>query len=364
MSMLIKYGDRLTIDGFLALRAATKGNQEPLREFLSFVHEVRVTQPPSLRLPKAISEAIRFFVSSPNRSGQRSLIEILTERETLKREEQRLVSPLFFVRRTPERYDEFLLSRAHEELAFSNQPLVAGYTAGHLPSLLTVNEGRVGRKYACSQMEVVSLLGKNTKIESMLNDVEMQTGNQFNLKSIDELDAFIRDEPETRLDLVLDILQLTANAYFDLENPQDAEIRERLFTLNAAAYATLDFWFFPPGEASFKILPSDEAGPQLRHTLVSLLGFAKRKNLSSEAQAFAEALQLLDGEDITLPSRLWQLCELPAETFNLYRASLAADNFAGMGSWNDVQIDKDEIYRKLSNELCLNIVEGICASAP
>ena len=349
-AVLVKYHDRLTIDGFFALGAALRrGERWPLEEFVRLV-ERKSQRNGQLPLESDPGAACRFIgVGLPD----------------LKPEGARLQSLIADLKHDTAKLEEFLSSEAHEELAFDTRPLVAARFSlrDGADRLLCVREGATGRKYARTKAEVVGFLRDHPAADSVLTDLSLRFRLTYPVDSMEALERFIDEEPGDRLDAVVDAVELAKRFFFDPETfgAERASRRDWLLELNVGARATLDFWAQPAGAPSFPKTLLSAAEAELESSLTEISAFAKRKGIESDASCFEDGLRVLE-HGLEPPDEYWSAWDLDADRQRVLMAALVSDNFAGMASWNDVQIEKDAEYRRLSNRVVLCILQAICAA--
>jgi hypothetical protein len=68
-------------------------------------------------------------------------------------------------------------------------------------------------------------------------------------------------------------------------------------------------------------------------------------------------------DGLPAPRPFWKLCGLDQNRQRLLAAALASDQFAPLGSWNGVQIEKDTAYRLVSNRVVFCLIQAVCAAA-
>jgi len=362
--MLVKAEDRMTADGLLMLRAfASAGPPLALKTFLD---NVRALSPRSgeLLFHEDPSEGIRFF---GNENGLPKTLSV-TEAQSFFFPEpgtMPVLLPVTFSLSTDAvKRDEFLASEAHEDLAFTREPLLLLHIPGKEPKVAAAREGRVGRKYVRSKNEVLDFLRSHPEGSSLFSDIEYRFSHRVSIISFEDLSHFIKEDGSS-LDIVIDAVWMVSGYYFEAEafGPAIAEKKEWFFEQNKNSYATVDFHLYPSGSSTVALAPISEeaASSDLRAALSDISRFAAENKEEDYRTVFEKQLQKLD----QLPEEPWPLFTLnrlsPA-AYRLFRAAIGADVFAGMASWNDVQIDKTPAYRKVSNQLCLALLNAICAS--
>ena len=349
-AVLVKYHDRLTIDGFFALGAALRrGERRPLEEFVRLV-ERRSRRDGQIPLESDPGAACRFVgVGLPD----------------LKPEGARLQSLIADLKHDAAKLEEFLSSEAHEELAFDTRPLVAGrfHLRDGADRLLCVREGATGRKYARTKAEVVGFLKDHPAADSVLTDLSLHFRLMHPVDSIEALERFIDEAPNDRVDAVIEAVELAKGFFFDPETfgAERASRKEWLLELNAGARTTLDFWAQPAAAPSVPQTLLSAAESELKSSLAEICAFAKRKDIASDASCFEDGLRVLE-HGLEPLDDYWSAWDLDADRQRVLMAALVSDNFAGMASWNDIQIEKDAEYRRLSNRVVLCILQAICAA--
>lgn len=352
--MLVKYHDRLTLDGALALQTP-----DGLQKLLDFARGQR-RMPDQLTLPEKAADAVRFL-----RYDGQSFVPF-NEAEVRNAIDGPIrVANIVADQRAPaEVYEKFLKSNAHHQLAFSQDPMVFG-TLGK-KYIFAVGEGQSGRKYRRTIPEIVDMFKLHPEMaEAVFPDLEMRIMFEQEIKNVADLERFLAGDLG-RLDFVLDLVSLVGGHLGMLS----AEIEKKTawaLALNDDASATLDFRFYDPPAHQFPHAGFKHASENLRSALVNILAFAKKNNVENEAKSFADALKMLDTK-VTERGEMWGSFKgtveghTVEEAYRLFRAAVFADNFAGMSSWNDVQIEESEELHKVSNEVVISLLDALCAS--
>jgi hypothetical protein len=351
--MLIKYHDRLTIDGFLAVRAALRGGGDSaLKELLKSVSgaERREGQLP---FSADVAEAVRF------QDG---------DLRSLEAADSSLCSTVADLESDPEEFRRFLLSDAGDRLAFWGGPIIQAFFPRSTDGArrLHVFEGCTGRKYARSQKEVVEFLERHPGKDGLLSDISMQFFLESPLRGLEELERFLEKDPEEKLDAVIEVAGLQKGYLFGAES-FGAEIAARcdwFFQLDSRSRATLEFVL--DSAESYRPIPVSFAAAEkaLAESLTGIVSFATGAGVFDDAASFVAGLRILEhGAPDDRSGRFWSLCGLSEERRRLLGAALRSDNFAGMCSWNDVQIEKDESFRRATNQVVFCIVQAICGAA-
>jgi|GEM_PF-2348022 len=351
--MLIKYWDRLTIDGLLAARAArASGDHAPLRELLKLVAGAGARQG---ELPFSADplEALRFTGGT--------FLELEPDGASL-------CSSICDLKLKPEDLSSFMAGEAHETLPFTDKAVVTGLfpRASGGPRLLSVHEGRTGRKYARTKSAAINFLMHHPAKDDLLSEIAMRYRLDTELRSDAQLERFLDEAPDARLDELIDVAAQLEGYLFDPKafGPEIADKSAWLFELNKTSRATLDFAVHPARGYAATLASFADADKELDEALKDVLAFAKRAGLSAEAGGFLGARRILE-DGLPSPRPFWKLCGLDADRQRLLAAALAADQFAGMGSWNGVPIEKDTAYRLVSNRVAYALVQAICsATAP
>jgi len=363
-AMLLKAEDRMTADGFLGLRAIrTAGESLALATFLETVLTLapRDGELPFHTIP---AQGLRFFSIDKERRRELSWPEaralFFPEPGAL----PVLLPATHTLRLAPNRIEDFLASKAHESLAFTPEPLLMMYLIGPEPRIAVAQEGRVGHKYERSKQEVLDFLKTHPGSATILSDLEMRLMGRVPMRSLEDLSRFM-DENPSHLDGVIDQVQMVAGYFFD-EGEFGSTLsakRNWFLALNKDAYATVDFQISAV-EANVQPLapvPFTSAKEALSRALSDIAVFAGRQGLQEDHAYFERVRQGLD-QPVGDLSPLFRLNGLAPEAYALFRAAIDADVFAGMASWNDVQIDKTPEYRRVSNQLCLSLLDGLCAA--
>jgi hypothetical protein len=349
--MLIKYWDRLTIDGFLSARAARRsGDHTPLKELLKLVAGAGARDG-ALPFSADPGEALRF------RGG--SFLE-------LDADDASLCSPIVDLKTKPDDFSSFLAGEAHETLPFSGKSIVTAFfpRAAGGPRFMGVHEGRTGRKYARTKREIVNFLLLHPAKDDLLSELAMRYRLDSELRTAGQLESFLDEAPDERLDELIDVAALLKGYLFDAKafGEEIAGKAAWFFAFDPGSRATLDFVLDPakgrrPASASFA-----ESEKELAAALTEIVAFAKSAGLAADAGGFVGGLSLLQ-DGLSSPRPFWRLCGLDADRQRLLAAALASDHFAGMGSWNDVQIEKDTAYRRVSNRVVFALAQAVCAAA-
>jgi hypothetical protein len=355
--MLVKNRDRLTIDAVLSLQSYLENKSEAaFDEFLNLVRSQRRGSDQLSFGPLAKQDVV-FEMHHPDRKIERLSFENFTLRlgSTL-----RLITPVSSWRFQPEEFETFLTGDASHALAFDMNPLIVGVSDAGLS--LIAFEGRSGRVYRRSPAEIVEALRSFPHQASVFSDIEMMTEFRASIQSLADLEQFLAEQPDRHADFVLQTISMAAGAYFD-EGDEGQKAKSYILELNPNAKATLNIAIarYPETLPGF-IVDRNRGEEQLRKALEAICKFADEKGIGSEAGAFKNALEILDPQTPVSRLPIWQKAGRTEEEFRLFRAAISADDFAGMGSWNDVQIDQDEKFRRLSNGLVLSLLEAICGA--
>jgi hypothetical protein len=351
--MLIKYWDRLTIDGFLAARAArASGDHAPLKELLKLVAGQGVRQG-ELPFSADPAEALRFDGGT--------FLELDPENASL-------CSSISDLKTKPDDLSSFMAGEAHETLAFTDKAIVTGLFPRAVggPRLLSVHEGRTGRKYARTKSEIVNFLMHHPAKDDLLSDIAMRYRLDSELRTGAQLEHFLDEAPDDRLDELIDAAAMLKGYLFDPKafGPLIADKSAWFFEFDKKSRAVLDFVVHPARGYAATLAAFADADKDLAAALKDVLAFAKKAGVSADAGGFLGALRILE-DGLPSPHPFWKLCGLDADRQRLLAAALASDQFAGMGSWNDVQIEKDTAYRLVSNRVVYALVQAICsATAP
>jgi hypothetical protein len=349
--MLIKYWDRLTIDGFLAARAARRsGDHSPFKELLKIV--TGGLRPGELPFSADPAEAVRF-------TGGTFL--------ELEPDQASLCSSIADLKNQPDDYSSFLLGEAHETLPLSAKAIVTGLfpRAAGGPRLLSVHEGRTGRKYARTKSATVNFLMHHPAKDDLLSEIATRYRLDSELRTAAQLEGFLGDDgADGRVDELIDAAAGLKGYLFDAKafGPEIADKSAWLFEFDKKSRATLDFVVHPARGYAAVIAPLADAERDLAAALKDALAFAKSAGISADAGGFVGALRILE-DGLPSPRPFWKLCGLDADRQRLLAAALASDQFAVPGSWNGVAIEKDSAYRRVSNRAVFCLVQAVCAAA-
>ncbi len=353
-AMLVKYNDRVTIDGALALQ-----QPDGLQKLLNFV---RTQNRSAEQLPYSdrAEDAVRFMHFNGQAFtpfNEKNLREAMTE-------PVRVAHVLSDQSATPEIREKFLNSDAHSQLPFTPDPLVFGTIGSKF--IFAAGEGQSGRKYRHGVTEVLKFFATHPEVcAAVLPDIEMRIMFEQEIKTVADLERFVGGDL-SRLDFVLDFVSLLS-AYLTDSLPAAAPEIKNILALNPSAGATIDFRIYDPPAHKFPHTDFAAASNNLRAALAGILKFAKANKVTEEAGNFAAALELLDQPAIER-GELWQPFKSTSEghtveeAYRLFRAAVFADNFAGMSSWNDIQIEKTEEFRRVSNAVVISLLDALCAS--
>jgi hypothetical protein len=362
--MLIKFNDRLTVDAFLALRALGSGGGSGIWETLveadrdatSHLEEPPIHQDPS--------KAIRFFWNDEDNRKPMAL-----DKFTGLFSQQAASSPILLpitypLRSNAQALQEFMAGSSHEELPFRDGPLFLIYARGAKGVFATARQGRIGRKYARSPKEISDFLASHPQVESLLSDVQYRLMGREKVATVVELSAFMQKDPR-HPDLVIDTASVMAG-YFFARDPFGDAIAEKqswFFEINPEAYTTIDMetWALREGDPRPHVVPLETARENLRSALADISRFAGEHELMDDRAYFDRVASMIDQKDEPLPP-LFKRAALSGEAYALFRAAIASDVFAGMASWNDVEIEKGPEYRRVSNQLCLALLDAVCGS--
>jgi hypothetical protein len=347
--MLIKYWDRLTIDGFLAVRAARlSGDHAPLRELLKLVGGAGARQG-ELPFPPEPAEALRFIGGS--------FLELEAHDATL-------CSTIADLRGDPDEFAAFLEGDAHMAFPHSEKSIITGYFPRSIggPRYLGVHEGRTGRKYARTQSEAVDFLMRHPGKDDLLSDLAVRYRLESELRTAGELEEFLAASPAEKLDELIDAAARRKNYLFD-PIKFGREIASRgawFFALSKESRATLDFALDParnyrPASASFA-----DAEKDLAAALTEIVAFAKTSGHAADAGSFVGGLSLLE-DGLPSPRPFWKACGLTPDRQRLLAAALSSDGFSTDGGWNAVPLDQESYYRRPSNRVAFCIIQAICA---
>ncbi|HVG93452.1 MAG TPA: hypothetical protein VND21_03320, partial [Planctomycetota bacterium] len=113
-----------------------------------------------------------------------------------------------------------------------------------------------------------------------------------------------------------------------------------------------DFVRIPDVEGSLDAEPVAVQSKRLSAALVAIEGFARVSGETFWADAFRAAHAVLDGAEATEHVRGWfDGTGMAPDAFRLLAASVAADVFGGMGSWNDLSPKDGAGYSRVSADL-------------
>ncbi len=357
--MLIKDRDRLTIDAILALDASlADGGTVGFEELLKKTRE-NPRSADNLPFADQTQKAFRFFL---HRGDATDAVSLEDAKTALKGDARLLLfAPVSEVRQDPHHLEEFLAGEAHTHLPFNNTPIIVGYGNG---LSISVQEGSNGRKYARSLDEIVKFMRSHPAASSLYSDIEMRTGFQQKIESADDLAKFMAVDPEEGVDWVLDVLAMTTGYMFGEEFPNEIKSQQAfIMEMNLKAKATMDFHLFETANKKPYKPAYAQAEADLRKALSAIIAYAEKMNIKTDARSFAEAVSMLGAQPASQPPRLWTIAGRSAEHYRLFQAAVSADCFAGMASWNDVQIKQDEAFHRISNQVVLNLLESVCVSA-
>ena len=115
-------------------------------------------------------------------------------------------------------------------------------------------------------------------------------------------------------------------------------------------------WLFSFGQAQLPAVSYAAVAKQcvrLRAALKDILDYSRNQKLEQFSAAFAHALKCLDPSLVVDPnSRSRILADLyPDQQYRLFAAISACGVFGGMGSWNDLGLDDDSEYARVSDQL-------------
>ena len=354
--MLIKPTEMLTIEGVTAFNSyLMAGKKDALTEFTTKLMS-KETPPDSLAFHSLNPDKIAFLLEEEQ--GRKSLS--LQEAADLLRPKTGLLmySPVSYWRLKKEDYEQFLISKVHDSIPFENRPWLSGYSdQGYL---IIVRKGLSGPYFARTSDEVLEFLKSFEYLNQVLSDVEIGIQFSYSLKSLDDLKLFFAENEERGLDFVMRTIQMADGYYF--QTPEQLKQAAYLFEPNSKAEATLEFLIQRPKIDPMTLMVDFEtAKSNLKSALEKICDFANRKSCSGDAGPFQNGLQILTGA-APAPTDLWIKSGKSAEQYQLLQAALAADAFAGMASWNDVQIPIDEEFHRVSNQVVLTIFEAISAA--
>jgi hypothetical protein len=262
-------------------------------------------------------------------------------------------------RQKPEEYEEFLNGDAHQALLFENQPLIFGYS--HAGYSLMVQERTAGRTYARTQAEILQFLRSTPYASRLFSGLEEATHFALSFAHVEDVKTFI-EESSDHLDFVIRAIDMASGFYFELGAEGEAQ-KARILALNDKAEAVLQFSFGKVPQFRADLLVDYEKGfSQLEKSLTKICDFAKQNSLTNRASSFFQSLEILTSPTHVEPTALWQKAGKNPDHYRLFKASVTADNFAGVESWNDVEVQQGQTFHRLSNELVLCLLEGVCAS--
>ncbi len=355
--MLVKNHDRLTVDAVLSLQSYLETKSEDaFCEFLNLVRSQR-RGGDQLSFGPLAREDVVFQMHHPDQKIERLAFEdfVLRLGTTL-----RLITPISSWRFKPDEFETFLTGEASHALAFDMNPLLVGVSDAGLS--LIAFEGRSGRVYRRSPSEIIKALESFPHQASVFSDIEMMTQFRVTVQSLADLEHFMAEHPERHADFILQTISMAAGAYFE-EDTEGQRSKSYFLELNPNAKATLNLAIarYPESLPGF-IVDRTRGEEQLKQSLEAICKFADEKGIGPEAGAFKNALNVLDPQTSLTLLPIWETAGRREEDFRLFRAAIAADDFAGMGSWNDVQIDQDEKFRRLTNGLVLSLLEAICGA--
>lgn len=356
--MIIQFNDRLTIDSVISIYQYIKNHDDgPLNALFENLKKNRES---SEELPfKSLSlENLVFHLFSEGIEKKLQMNEVVEIFKTSTK--FNFFSPISDCKNTPETLKDFLESNSHESLAFSHSPKIIAMTDNGY--YLYANKDRLGRIFSRTQNEIINFIKNSPHQESMLRTLMMSMGFQRTFENIDSVISFIEENVEKNLDTVIQSISLASGVYFDDSIVSQNE-KKYILQQNTEASAIIKFNLgqLPPN-ANYHLINYETAFSHLKEALVAIVEYAKRNKIEQESQAFKKALELLESTGPLNLTSFWLKTKIPIEHYRLYFAALCADQFAGMGSWNDVQIEQDEKYRQVSNKVVLSLLESICTA--
>lgn len=346
--MLIKYGDRLTLDFALACREYfNTGKLQAAQRILEFTR-ANESRRGELPFPEKVEDAVRVFIYDDAKTRRQVS---LAEFHGLFQGDVKAISPVAGLSADPESLEKLLSGETARSLAFDDRPLIYLYLHQRL---VYVAEGSTGRKYARDKAEIFEYLRRIPNLSGLFFDIVAMTGYREVIESLSDLEAFVDRNAEWGLDFLIDRLSML----------QMVSDQPQILELNPNARASFDI-VCGLVEANYKpvLTPLASAKANLARSLRELLTYAATAGLLPQATAFRIGLDILEGDREPKLPDFWNPPLRNSEQGRLFGAAITADDFAGMASWNDVQIEQDLAYRRVSNAVVLSILESVCSAA-
>jgi len=266
-------------------------------------------------------------------------------------------------------------SNLHHELPFYNGTVVHGFGSNN-SWVFTSRIIHSDREYEATKSEIIEFIQHHPEQPSILHNILLQHITHLahpdkdlaslSLNTITDLENFLNEHTDSRLDLIIDTLRNLAEHYFaeELHGSEIASKRKTLLKKNKEKEIKCDISANKKPDIKLQTISVADAAQQLQITLETITNFAEEIKEEVFAKIFVESTKMLTG-DMPLKTQPWGASDFTENAARLFWSAINADVFMGMGSWNDVQNipdDKKEQYKIVSNNLTLAILDAVCAA--